>query len=77
MLVCDLCGSKDKVSSARLEFDIHRLDEKPVGTMYPRDVCEVCYTKLYNMIHVYNQSPTLDQVLAKGLDCKEVITRGD
>lgn len=70
MLVCDLCGGKDKVSSIRLEFNIQRIDEKSVGTMYTQDVCDKCHTKLYNMIHILNNTPALDWVLAKGLDCK-------
>lgn len=75
MLICDLCGSKDKVNSYGLSFEILQRDKEPIGTICNQDVCDVCHTKLYNMIHVTNNSPTLDQVLAKGLDCKQNITR--
>lgn len=75
MLICDLCGGKDKVEPYGLTFEINQRDKKPVGTTYSRDVCEGCYTKLYNMIHVYNNSPALHTVLSNGLDLKPVLMR--
>ena len=70
MLICDLCGGKDNVSSARLEFDIRRVDQDPIGTMYTQDVCQNCYTKIDKMIHAHKDSLTLGGVLSKGLDLK-------
>lgn len=74
MLICDLCGGKNKVESYNVSFEINRNDDKPVGTRYNRDICTDCYTKLHNMI-IYNNSPALHTVLSKGLDLKPIVTR--
>lgn len=76
MLICDLCGGRNKVEACALSFEIKQRDKEPIGTLYSQDVCNDCYTKLYNMIRIYNGSPALHGVLSKGLDLKENVTRG-
>lgn len=75
MLICDLCGGKNKVEAYALSFEIRHRDKEPIGTTYSQDVCDNCYTKLYNMIHLYNGSPALHGVLSKGLDLKQKVTQ--
>lgn len=79
MLICDFCGclrGKNKIDTLVLEFNMRRPNQEPKGIIYSQDVCENCYTKIYNMLYGYNQSLNLSGVLSQGLDLKPHVTRG-